>query len=81
MMAEKVTGKSIKTVPAERSPGDPAVLVASSDKISEELGWKPNYPDLETIVQQCVELAQRASERIREMLTWLMLNVEYDRSY
>jgi len=50
-VAEKVTGKQIKAVPAERRPGDPAVLVASSAKISAELGWKPNYPDLETIVR------------------------------
>ena len=50
-MAEKVTGKPIKAVPADRRPGDPAVLVASSAKISKELGWKPNYPDLETIVK------------------------------
>ena len=50
-MVEKVTGKPINAVPADRRPGDPAVLVASSKKIIEELGWKPNYPDLETIVR------------------------------
>lgn len=50
-VAEKVTGKQIRAVIAERRPGDPAVLVASSAKISAELGWKPNYPDLETIVR------------------------------
>jgi len=50
-MAEKVTGKAINAVPADRRPGDPAVLVASSEKIARELGWKPNYPELETIVR------------------------------
>jgi UDP-glucose 4-epimerase len=50
-MVEKVTGKTINAVPADRRPGDPAVLVASSKKIVEELGWKQNYPDLETIVK------------------------------
>lgn len=50
-MAEKVTGKAINAVPADRRPGDPAVLVASSEKISREVGWKPNYPELETIVR------------------------------
>ena len=50
-MVEKVAGKPINAVPADRRPGDPAVLVASSEKISKELGWKPNYPDLETIVR------------------------------
>lgn len=50
-MVEKVTGLPINAVPADRRPGDPAVLVASAQKITSELGWKPNYPDLETIVQ------------------------------
>lgn len=50
-VVEKVTGRSVKAVDAERRPGDPAVLVASSEKIMRELGWKPNYPELETIVQ------------------------------
>ncbi len=50
-MVEKVTGMPVNAVPAGRRPGDPAVLVASSQKTVSELGWKPNYPDLETIVQ------------------------------
>lgn len=50
-MVEKITGMPVNAVPADRRPGDPAVLVASSQKIVSELGWKPNYPDLETIVQ------------------------------
>ena len=50
-VAEKVTGRSIKAVAGDRRPGDPAVLVASSEKISRELGWSPNTPDLETIIQ------------------------------
>lgn len=50
-MVEEVTGKPIAAVPSDRRPGDPAVLVASSEKISKELGWKPNYPELETIVR------------------------------
>lgn len=49
--AENVTGREIKTVNADRRPGDPAVLVASSEKIVKELGWKPKYPDLETIIE------------------------------
>jgi len=39
--------------PAECAPrraGDPAQLVASSDKAKDVLGWKPQYADLETIV-------------------------------
>jgi len=33
-----------------RRLGDPAVLVASSEKIKQELGWKPNFADLDAIV-------------------------------
>jgi len=49
--AEEVTGKKINVVDAPRRPGDPAVLVASSRKAVEELGWSPKYPDLKTIIE------------------------------
>jgi UDP-glucose 4-epimerase len=48
---EEVTGKRLKIVESRRRAGDPAVLVASSRKIREELGWKPLYPGIHTIVQ------------------------------
>jgi UDP-glucose 4-epimerase len=47
----RVTGQPVPVVEAPRRPGDPAVLVASSEKISRELGWQPRYPDLEIIVE------------------------------
>ncbi len=46
----QVTGHPIPAVVGERRPGDPPALIASSDKIRDELGWTPRYPDLETIV-------------------------------
>lgn len=46
----KVTGHPIPAQVGGRRPGDPPVLIASSEKIREELGWAPRYPDLETIV-------------------------------
>jgi len=49
-LSEKITEKTIRTVEVERRPGDPAELIAGSDKIREELGWKPGYEDLETII-------------------------------
>jgi UDP-glucose 4-epimerase len=49
--SEEVTGRAIKWEATPRRPGDPAVLVASSEKISRELGWKPQFPDLKTIIQ------------------------------
>ena len=48
--AEKVVGKSIKCEMAARRAGDPAQLVASSEKAKTVLGWKPKYDDIETII-------------------------------
>ena len=50
-IARKITGYNIPAKPAPRRAGDPSKLVASSKKISEILGWKPRYPDLESIIQ------------------------------
>jgi UDP-glucose 4-epimerase len=46
----KVTGHAIPTQEAPRRPGDPPVLVASSEKISRELNWQPRHADLESII-------------------------------
>jgi UDP-glucose 4-epimerase len=48
--ARRVTGHAIPATETPRRPGDPAVLVASSEKIQRELGWTPRYADLETII-------------------------------
>lgn len=50
-IARKVTGVNIKAEDAKRRPGDPAILVASSQKVIKELGWKPKYDSLETIIE------------------------------
>jgi|HubBroStandDraft_1064217.scaffolds.fasta_scaffold00337_20 UDP-glucose 4-epimerase len=50
-VARKVTGHPVPAIESPRRPGDPAVLIASSDKIRRELGWLPRFPDLETIVE------------------------------
>lgn len=47
----RVTGRKIKVVPGDRRPGDPARLVASSERIRQELRWAPQYVDLETMVE------------------------------
>jgi UDP-glucose 4-epimerase len=47
----RVTGKDIPVEVCPRRPGDPAVLVASSDKIQRELGWKPQFGALDSIIQ------------------------------
>ena len=48
--ARRVTGRSIEAVESPRRPGDPPVLVASSEKIRVELGWEPEKPELETMI-------------------------------
>lgn len=48
--ARRVTGRDIPVVEEPRRPGDPAVLVASSDKAKRELGWEPKFTDLDSIV-------------------------------
>jgi UDP-glucose 4-epimerase len=50
-LSRKITGKSIPAREADRRPGDPAVLVADSEKIRRELGWQPRYEDLENIIE------------------------------
>ena len=49
--AKKVTGKEIKVVEEDRRAGDPAVLIASSEKAKKVLGWNPQYNELSTIIE------------------------------
>ena len=49
--AKRVTGKEIPVRMGPRRPGDPAVLIASSDKIKRELGWQPQFQDLGLIIE------------------------------
>ncbi|MFF0146265.1 UDP-galactose 4-epimerase [Amycolatopsis sulphurea] len=54
----RVTGHAIPAVVAPRRAGDPAVLVASSAKAGEELGWAPKRTDLDGIVADAWEFTQ-----------------------
>ena len=47
---QRVTGKQIPVEELDRRPGDPAVLVASSEKIKNELGWQPKFGELDAII-------------------------------
>lgn len=49
--SKKVTGIDIKVVEEGRRAGDPATLIASSDKAKKILGWKPEYADLSKIIE------------------------------
>ena len=50
-VARKVTGKEIPCEEIERRPGDPPVLIASSDRAKKELGWKPAFEDIYSIME------------------------------
>ena len=50
-VAREITGHPIPTTVVARRPGDPAILIASSEKIRRELGWQPQYPDLRAILE------------------------------
>jgi len=49
--AEKATGESIKVEVGARRAGDPAQLIASSEKAQTVLGWKPRYTNIEQIIK------------------------------
>ena len=54
-----VTGKNIPVVEKPRRPGDPPRLIASSDKIRRELGWKPQFQDLDAIIRSAWKWHQK----------------------
>ena len=56
-----MTGREIPVRVAPRRPGDPAVLVASSDSIGETLGWKPEFQELRLIIESAWSWMQRQS--------------------
>ena len=55
----RVTGQPIPVEECPRRPGDPAVLVAGSEKIKQELGWKPQFADLDAIIASAWEWHQK----------------------
>ncbi|MFI6866782.1 UDP-glucose 4-epimerase GalE [Nocardia sp. NPDC050406] len=60
---ERVTGLPIRSVDAPRRAGDPAVLIASSDRAVAELGWQPQHTDLDEIVADAWEFIQLLGDR------------------
>jgi len=49
--ARRITGHPIPAVVHPRRPGDPAILIAASARIQQELGWQPKHPDLDRIIE------------------------------
>ena len=52
---KRVTGKNFEVVEDVRREGDPAVLIAGSEKAKSELGWKPEFTSLDEIVRTAWE--------------------------
>ncbi len=59
---ERVTGQKIPIVERPRRSGDPPRLVASAAKAMRELGWKPKYPHLESIIASAWRWHQQHSD-------------------
>ena len=57
--AERVTGRKIPRKLGPRRPGDPAVLVASKEKLKRTLGWEASHSSLEEIIQSAWAWKQR----------------------
>ena len=55
----KVTGRKIAVIEKPRRPGDPPQLVASSEKIKRELGWRPQFQSLDAIIESAWKWHER----------------------
>ena len=61
--AKAVTQRGLLAHVAPRRPGDPPVLVASAEKAKVELGWRPHYPQLDTMIEHAWLWHQRRHRR------------------
>src|SRR5207302_3487777 len=59
-MVKRVSGVDFKVESAPRRPGDPAQIVAASERARAMLGWKPHYDDLATIIAHALAWESRA---------------------
>lgn len=62
-MCREVTGHPIPAEVTPRRAGDPAVLIASSDKIKQELGWDPSRTQLRRIIEDAWEFTRELGEK------------------
>ncbi|MEV0077125.1 UDP-glucose 4-epimerase GalE [Nocardia neocaledoniensis] len=60
---ERVTGLPIEAIDAPRRAGDPAVLIASSERAISELGWRPEHNDLDEIVTDAWEFLRSLGDK------------------
>jgi UDP-glucose 4-epimerase len=60
---KRVSGVDFKVDIAPRRPGDPAQIVAQSERARSELGWQPRYDDLSTIVRDALDWERELTKR------------------
>ena len=65
-LARKITGVNVQIERRARRPGDPAVLVASSGLARTELGWKPQFPELGSIIESAWRWIKEHSDGYEE---------------
>jgi len=65
-VAKSVTGNNFKVIMGERRDGDPARLVADSSLLQSELGWRPEFPELEMIIRHAWEWEKKSAEWINK---------------
>jgi UDP-glucose 4-epimerase len=62
---ERVSGRKVPVIFGARRPGDPAILIAGSDRLRRETGWTPRFASLEAIVRTAYEWRLRHSDGYR----------------
>lgn len=60
---KRISGRDFEVRMADRRPGDPAAIIAASDKIRSSLGWQPAYDDLDVIVDQALRWEEEIARR------------------
>jgi UDP-glucose 4-epimerase len=60
---KRVSGVDFKVDIAPRRPGDPAQIVAQSERVRDKLGWEPRYDDLSTIVRDALGWERELTKR------------------
>jgi len=65
---KRVAGIDFRTELTERRPGDPAQIVAASDRARELLGWRPQLDDLPTIVRHALAWERKLMARRHNLI-------------
>ena len=60
---KRISGRGFEVRLADRRPGDPAAIVAASNKIRSALNWTPKFDNLDTIVSQALRWEEELARR------------------